>query len=78
MSEYFHFETEDDFIQDLPDKHLFLTRNEALFIDDNLSMLIEKDIGDDRLCTIRPLSHTAGLPATIDLLEKIVVILRLI
>ncbi len=71
MSEFFHFDTEEEFIPENQDKVLNLSRNEALFIDDNLSMLIEKDLGDDRLSTLRPLSHTAGLPAPIDLLEKI-------
>lgn len=53
------------------EKVLLLTRNEALFIDDSLSMLIERDIHDDRLGTVRPLAHTAGIPAPVDLLEKI-------
>lgn len=54
------------------DEHtMFLTRNEALFIDDSLSMLIERDPHDDRMGTVRPMAHTAGLPAPVDLLEKI-------
>jgi len=61
---------EEDISQE-PEKLLSLTRNEALFIDDSLTMIIERDIGDDRLTTVRPLSHTAGLPAPVDLLEKI-------
>ena len=52
-------------------KILSLTRNEALFIDDSLSMIIESQPGDERLTTVRPLSHSAGLPAPVDLLEKI-------
>jgi len=53
------------------EKRLLLTRNEALFIDDSLSMIIEVQPGDERLTTVRPLSHSAGLPAPVDLLEKI-------
>ena len=53
------------------EKVMFLTRNEALFIDDSLSMLIEREPHDDRMGTVRPMAHTAGLPAPIDLLETI-------
>jgi len=45
---------------------LSLTRNEALFIDDSLSMLIDRDPHDLHMSTVRPLSHTAGLPAPVD------------
>ena len=71
MESHFQFEASDEYLPDIPDKTLLLTRNEALFIDDNLSMLVEKDLGDSSLGTVRPLSHTAGLPAPIELLEKI-------
>ena len=71
MESHFQFEASDDYLPDIPDKTLLLTRNEALFIDDNLSMLVEKDLGDASLGTVRPLAHTAGLPAPIELLEKI-------
>ncbi len=50
---------------------ILLTRNEALFIDDSLSMLIEREPHDERMGTVRPMAHTAGLPAPVDLLEKI-------
>jgi len=53
------------------EKVIFLTRNEALFIDDSLSMLIEREPSDDRMGTVRPMAHTAGLPAPVDLLDKI-------
>ena len=62
--------TDDDFL-DFPEKSLSLTRNESLFIDDSLSMIIERDPGEERLGTVRPMAHTAGLPAPVDLLEKI-------
>ena len=54
-----------------PEQTMYLTRNEALFIDDSLSMIIERDMGEERLGTVRPMAHTAGLPAPVDLLEKI-------
>ena len=57
--------------QDLPEQIMLLTRNECLFIDDSLSMIIEREPGEERLGTVRPMAHTAGLPAPVDLLEKI-------
>lgn len=71
MDGYLDYEASDDYLPDIADKVLLLTRNELLFIDDNLSMLVEKDLGDAGLGTVRPLAHTAGLPAPIELLEKI-------
>ena len=62
---------EEDNLLDEVEKVMFLTRNEALFIDDSLSMLIEREPHEDRLGTVRPMAHTAGLPAPVDLLEKI-------
>jgi len=56
---------------DTKDFMLPLTRNEALYIDDSLSMLIEKEFEDGRLGTIRPLTATAGLPAPVDLIDRI-------
>ncbi len=53
------------------EKIISLTRNEAMFIDDSLTMIIEKEQGDERITTVRPLTHTAGLPAPVDLLERI-------
>ena len=55
---------------------LTLTRNEALFIDDSLSMLIERGgegnlMDEHKVTTVRPLIPTAGLPAPLELIEKI-------
>jgi hypothetical protein len=50
---------------------LLLTKNEALFIDDNLSLMIEEEIGSGATSTVRPLLHTAQVPAPMELLEKI-------
>ena len=71
MDYHFEFEASDEYLPDIQDKILELTRNELLYIDDNLSMLVEKDLGDSSLGTVRPLAHTAGLPAPVELLEKI-------
>ena len=71
MDGHFQFEASDEYLPDILYKTLSLTRNELLFIDDSLSMLVEKDLGDSGLGTVRPLAHTAGLPAPIELLEKI-------
>ena len=62
---------EEGLLEEEEEKVMFLTRNEALFIDDSLSMLIEREPHDERMGTVRPMAHTAGLPAPVDLLEKI-------
>ena len=53
---------------------LMLTRDEILYIDDNLTMMIEKENsrgGDNQFSTVRPEIANAGLPAPVELLEKI-------
>ena len=53
---------------------LMLTRDEILYIDDNLTMMIEKENsrgGDNQFSTVRPVIANAGLPAPVELLEKI-------
>jgi len=62
---------DDEPIEEEIERAMFLTRNEALFIDDSLSMLIEREPRDERLGTVRPMAHSAGIPAPMDLLEKI-------
>ena len=71
-------DTLDDTLGDIMDEgvQLSLTRNEALFIDDSLSMLIEREgdanlMNEHRVTTVRPLTPTAGLPAPLELIEKI-------
>jgi len=59
------------YIPDVENKVLNLTRNEALYLDDNLSLLVEKDIDDAHIQTLRPLSHSAGVSTTIELIEKL-------
>ena len=60
-----------ELLSDELEKVILLTRNEALFIDDSLSMLIERDPHEERMGTVRPMAHTAGLPSPVDLIEKI-------
>ena len=51
---------------------LTLTRNESLYIDDSLSLLIEKEaFGEQRIGTMRLQLLSAPLGAPIDLIEKI-------
>ena len=71
MDGHLEFEASSEYLPDIVDKVLTLTRNELLYIDDSLSMLVKKDLGDASLGTVRPLAHTGGLPAPIELLEKI-------
>ena len=52
-------------------KVLSLTRDEILFIDDRLTMMIEKDGRAENFTTVVPILATAGLPAPVDLLDKI-------
>ena len=69
--------TEDDFHDCLDDEDvqsLLLTRDELFYIDDNLTMMIEKESrngGDNQFSTVRPVIATAGIPAPVELLEKI-------
>jgi len=52
-------------------KSLYLTRDEILFIDDRLTMMIERDGRADNFTTVLPIAATGGLPAPVDLLDKI-------
>jgi len=51
-------------------KDLTLTHNEALYLDDSLTMMLERD-GDYGFTTMRPLIASASLPAPVTLIEKI-------
>jgi len=52
-------------------KVLHLTRDEILFIDDKLTMMIERDGRTENFTTVVPIVANAGLPAPVDLLDKI-------
>lgn len=68
---YSDFSFESSYLDNEPKNELSLTRKEALFIDDSLTMLMENEPGDLPLTSIRPLIHNASIPAPIDLIEKI-------
>tara|TARA_Y100000593_G_C4213446_1_gene288043 strand:+ start:441 stop:899 length:459 start_codon:yes stop_codon:yes gene_type:complete len=61
----------EDYLPDIENKKLRLTRNEALYIDDNISMLVEKEPGDEHIHPLRPLAHSSSIPTAIELIEKI-------
>ena len=48
-----------------------LTKNEALFLDDSLTVMIERDDDDQRVHSLRPVKVTARLAAPLDLVAKI-------
>ena len=54
---------------------LELTRNEALFLDDSITLMIEQDIHDggkgSYVTSLRPAQQTAGIPVPMDLIEKV-------
>jgi len=52
-------------------KVIHLTRDEVLYIDDRLTMMIEKDVRAEGFTTVVPIVANAGLPAPVDLLDKI-------
>ena len=59
-------------IDNTSSKVLFLTRNEALYIDDSLSLMIERGgDGDLRIGTMRLQMLSAPMGAPIDLIDKI-------
>ena len=68
---YSDFSFESSYLDNEPKNELSITRKEALFIDDSLTMLMENEPGDLPLTSIRPLIHNASIPAPIDLIEKI-------
>jgi len=52
-------------------KVLELTRDEVLYIDDSITMMIERDVRSDPFTTVMPISANAGLPSAVDLLDKV-------
>jgi len=50
---------------------IVMTRNEILFLDDSLTMLIEKESFSYAVTTMRMLIPSAQLPAPVSLIEKI-------
>ena len=63
----------DEELFDTPEKVLKLTRNEALYIDDSLTMMLDAADGGLMFSAMRPLVASAQIPAPLDLIEKIAV-----
>ena len=64
---------EDDELFNTNEKVLTLTPNEALFIDDSLTMMIDAADGATMFSAMRPLVASAQIPAPLDLIDKIAV-----
>lgn len=60
---------EDDLEEDL--YPIYMTRNEVLFLDDSLTMMIEKEPMQEAVTTMRPQLPTAYLPAPVSLIDKL-------
>ena len=54
-------------------KKLLLTRNEALYLDDSLTMMLDTSEGVQPFITMRPVMASMCIPAPVDLIEKIAV-----
>jgi len=50
---------------------IYLTRNEALFLDDSFTLMIEQEIEDQRIKAMRPVQMTAALAVPMELMEKV-------
>tara|TARA_R110000824_G_scaffold261570_1_gene450203 strand:+ start:1428 stop:1907 length:480 start_codon:yes stop_codon:yes gene_type:complete len=61
--------TDDDLEEDLYPIHM--TRNEILFLDDSLTMMIEKDGMQESVTTMRAMMPSAYLPAPVTLIDKL-------
>ena len=48
-----------------------LTKNEALFLDDRLTLMVEREGDEQRVYSMRPVQMTARLAAPLDLMDKI-------
>tara|TARA_R110000824_G_scaffold175297_2_gene353672 strand:+ start:562 stop:1077 length:516 start_codon:yes stop_codon:yes gene_type:complete len=68
--------TQDEFIEESyyhmhEELILELTRNEALFLDDSFTLMIEKEKDDHIITSMRPVQNTAGLAVPLDLMDKV-------
>ena len=48
-----------------------LSRNEALFLDDSCTLMVEREGDEQRIYSMRPVQMTAGLAVPLDLMDKI-------
>tara|TARA_R110000824_G_scaffold397369_1_gene600207 strand:- start:45 stop:572 length:528 start_codon:yes stop_codon:yes gene_type:complete len=53
------------------EQSVFLTRNEALFLDDSFTLMIEQEIEDLRIKAMRPVQMTAALAVPMELMAKV-------
>jgi len=63
-----------DFCEDDLDEEthpIWMTHNEVMFLDDSLTMMLEKDSMSDAVTTMRGIVPSAHLPAPVDLLDKL-------
>ena len=70
------YEVEDIRSNPFSDLELELTRNEALFLDDSMTLMVEQDMPDSGragsyVSSLRPTQQTAGIPVPMDLIEKV-------
>ena len=54
-------------------KTISLTRNEALYLDDSLTMMLDMSEGAQPFVTMRPVTASMCIPAPVDLIEKIAI-----
>lgn len=50
---------------------LSISRNEALFLDDSITLMIERQEDDHKVYSMRPVQMTAGLAVPLDLMDKV-------
>jgi len=62
-------EEEEDLEEDL--HPIYMTRNEILFLDDSLTMMIEKESMQESVTTMRVMMPSAYLPAPVTLIDKL-------
>ena len=70
------YEIEDIKSYPFSDLELELNRNEALFLDDSITLMVEQDMPDSGragsyVSSLRPTQQTAGIPVPMDLIEKV-------
>jgi len=67
------YEREDEHVHTHEELELMLSvsRNEALFLDDSLTLMIERQEDDHKVYSMRPVQMTAGLAVPLDLMDKV-------
>ncbi len=68
------YQTEEISTDPYSEMEIELTRNEALFLDDSFTLMIENespDNGRGYVSSLRPVQQTAGMPVPMDLIEKV-------